>query len=135
MTPANVSQLCTQDVGAAIDGVRTGSFVVVMTHSRARGARLGSLRLCGLIGSDTKRERFAHRLRGSGLSEATISKLVCSIGIDGIDSKEPAAIAISVAAQMMACDEAHQVRGPGEKQRRRSTRTRESVSVASESEA
>jgi xanthine dehydrogenase accessory factor len=35
VAPANVSQLCTQAVGAAIDGVRTGSFVVVMTHRHA----------------------------------------------------------------------------------------------------
>ena len=69
------------------------------------------------------------------MSEATISKLVCPFGIDGIVSKEPAAIAISVTAQMMARNEAHQLRGPGEKQRRRSTKTRESISVASESDA
>lgn len=56
----------------------------------------------GLIGSRTKRARFEKRLRESGIGEDVLRKLHCPIGIGGITGKEPAMIAISVAAQLAA---------------------------------
>ncbi|MDX1576749.1 MAG: hypothetical protein R3285_11190, partial [Kiloniellales bacterium] len=41
-----------------------------------------------------------------GLSAETIGSLVCPIGIAGIRSKRPAAIAAAVAVQLLARDEA-----------------------------
>ena len=55
----------------------------------------------GLIGSMSKAARFRSRLTRAGLDADVISKLVCPIGVDGIDSKWPAAIAVAVAAQLM----------------------------------
>ena len=54
----------------------------------------------GLIGSATKRARFEKRLRESGVGEDMLRRLQCPIGIGGITGKEPAMIAISVAAQL-----------------------------------
>ena len=56
----------------------------------------------GLIGSATKRARFEKRLRESGITDAALAKLACPIGIGGITGKEPAMIAVSVAAQLAA---------------------------------
>ena len=56
----------------------------------------------GLIGSATKRARFEKRLREAGIDERAIGRLNCPIGIGGITGKEPAMIAVSVAAQLAA---------------------------------
>ncbi len=85
-----------------------GAWHVVMTHchdqdlrtceSLLSGGRFGFL---GLIGSRTKAARFRHRLRERGHPPGMIDRLVCPIGIDGIGDREPAAIAIAVAGQLL----------------------------------
>jgi xanthine dehydrogenase accessory factor len=55
----------------------------------------------GLIGSATKRARFARRLRDAGIGPSQLERLTCPIGLPGIRSKEPAAIAASVAADLL----------------------------------
>ena len=55
----------------------------------------------GLIGSASKRARFARRLRDAGIAEDRIAGLVCPIGMTTIRSKHPAAIAAGIAAQLL----------------------------------
>ena len=55
----------------------------------------------GLIGSETKRERFIARLRQAGHDADALARLVCPIGIDGVDSKAPMAIAVSIVADLL----------------------------------
>jgi xanthine dehydrogenase accessory factor len=55
----------------------------------------------GLIGSATKRARFVKRLRAAGIPPSHLERLTCPIGLPGIKSKEPAAIAASVAADLL----------------------------------
>ena len=93
---------------AALDAVPDGAFVLVMSHSHAldfdvvlaalRARRFGHV---GLIGSATKRARFRSRLRQAGLGDDDIERLVCPIGIAGIASKQPAAIAASAVADLL----------------------------------
>jgi ABC-type multidrug transport system ATPase subunit len=87
--------------------------VLVMTHSHALDLELVDAALSadrfgyvGLIGSATKRARFLKRLKDSGLSGDALSHLVCPIGLAGIASKAPAAIAASVAADLLIRHEA-----------------------------
>jgi xanthine dehydrogenase accessory factor len=40
-------------------------------------------------------------MRAAGLGEAALAKLVCPVGISGIEGKEPPVIAASVAAQLL----------------------------------
>ena len=54
----------------------------------------------GLIGSATKAARFRQRFARAGISDDKIARLVCPIGISGIDGKHPARVAISIAAQV-----------------------------------
>ena len=113
VTPANVRAVHVLDPAAALAGAAGGAFVLVMTHSHALDleiihATLAAERFAyaGLIGSATKRARFRHRLKGAGLSGEALSRLVCPIGLAGIASKAPAAIAASVAADLLIRHEA-----------------------------
>jgi xanthine dehydrogenase accessory factor len=106
--PGNVDPVRTRDSAAEIAAAPSGAFILVMTHSHALdldivAAALASSRLpyIGLIGSATKRARFERRLRALGMEDARIRDLVCPIGVTGIDGKEPAVIAASVAAQLL----------------------------------
>jgi xanthine dehydrogenase accessory factor len=81
---------------------------LVMTHDHALDYALcreilarDEFAWLGLIGSDSKGARFRSRLRRDGLAPEQIDKLVCPIGVEGIASKSPAAIAIAVAAQLL----------------------------------
>jgi xanthine dehydrogenase accessory factor len=89
-----------------------GSLVLVMSHSHALDLAITDAALrnpkiahVGLIGSASKRVRFEKRLREAGVAEARIAGLICPIGLPGIRSKEPAAIAAATAAQLLVLDE------------------------------
>ena len=79
--------------------------VLILTHDHnldyqlTRAALRGPAEFVGLIGSKTKRARFLSRLQAETLDA---SRLVCPIGLPGITGKQPAVIAISVAAQLLA---------------------------------
>ncbi|PJC98896.1 xanthine dehydrogenase accessory protein XdhC [Janthinobacterium sp. BJB1] len=84
-----------------------GSFLV-MTHSHALDQRLTQSIMerddagwFGLIGSQTKRKQFEHRLQARGVPDERIAAMVCPIGMPGIRSKVPAVIAASVACQLL----------------------------------
>ena len=64
--------------------------------------RRGDFRFAGLIGSQTKRARFLHRLAEHGISAESLARLTCPIGLPDIPGKEPAVIAIAVVAQLLA---------------------------------
>ena len=54
------------------------------------------------IGSDTKRASFLRRLRARGHGEAALDRLTCPIGLPQVPGKQPAAIAVAVAGQLLA---------------------------------
>jgi xanthine dehydrogenase accessory factor len=90
-----------------------GSLAFIMSHSHALDLAIAETALrnlgiarVGVIGSATKRARFEKRLREAGVEEARVKAMICPIGIGGIRSKLPAAIAVSVAAQVITLDEA-----------------------------
>lgn len=98
-----------------VERAPVNAYFLVMTHSHALDFDLteailkrGDFRWFGLIGSLTKRRRFEHRLAARGLSASALSRMVCPIGVEGIKSKEPAAIAVAVAAQILQVHEAQQ---------------------------
>lgn len=85
-----------------------GSHVLIMTHDHAEDFHLSdaalahpSLGSIGLIGSKAKWTRFRKNLSDSGHSEQEISRIQCPIGIPEVTGKQPAVIAVSVAAQLM----------------------------------
>jgi xanthine dehydrogenase accessory factor len=85
-----------------------GTRFVVMTHDHALDYELCRVILAranpswlGLIGSASKSARFKSRLARDGLSRETVSGLICPIGVPGIPSKLPGAIAVAIAAQLL----------------------------------
>jgi len=85
-----------------------GARFLVLTHSHPLDYALcrsilqrGDFAWAGLIGSQSKAARFRARLAREGLSSELIARLVCPIGVEGIASKWPMAIAVGVAAQLL----------------------------------
>jgi len=96
------------DLVAAVAEAAPGTHFVVMTHDHALDYELCRAVLLradaawlGLIGSQSKGARFRSRLRREGFRAGVIDRLVCPIGVTGIKSKWPAAIAVAIAAQLM----------------------------------
>jgi xanthine dehydrogenase accessory factor len=95
--------------------VPPGTHVLVMTHDHAEDAALCDAALrcrhlasIGLIGSDAKWRRFQQRLAAEGHSPEALARITTPIGLPGIPGKEPAAIAVGVAASLlMAFDRQH----------------------------
>jgi xanthine dehydrogenase accessory factor len=107
--PPRVRRVVSEAAADEIAGLPAGCDVVVMTHSHAldqeiveaalrRGGELGYV---GVIGSATKRARFTQRLEAKGFPPERIAALVCPIGVEGVRGKQPAEIAIAVAAQLL----------------------------------
>lgn len=115
--PANVTVEATDIPEALAEQAAPGTTFLVMTHSHALDLRLSNAILArpghdwfGLIGSDTKRRQFEHRLRERGIAHERIAAMVCPIGLPGIAGKAPAVIAASCAAQLLTVWEAQQAR-------------------------
>lgn len=106
-----------REPGLEVDSAAADALYSVMTHSHAldleiceRVLRRGDFAFLGLIGSATKRARFVKRLGGRGISEPLLQRLVCPIGVGGIRSKLPAAIAVGLAAQLLQVSEMNAAR-------------------------
>lgn len=99
--------------------VPPGSHLLVMTHDHfedlaicetaLRTEGIGSI---GLIGSKAKWGRFQKQLREAGHNDEDLSRITTPIGISGIASKDPAAIAVSVAARILQLVEAQAAAPP-----------------------
>lgn len=106
--PMQVTVEATDVPNAVVDMAEPGACFLVMTHSHALDQQLSERILkrtdigwYGLIGSQTKRKQFEHRLLERGITQEQLNKMTCPIGIPGIYGKEPASIAIAVVAQLM----------------------------------
>lgn len=111
--PGNVAIEASDTPEALVAAAPAGASYLVMTHSHALDQRLAEAIMAradvgwfGLIGSQTKRKQFEHRLRARGADPARIDAMVCPIGLPGIRNKAPAVIAASVCAQLLAVWEA-----------------------------
>jgi len=102
-----------------------GAHVLIMTHDHAedaalcdaalRTAHLGSI---GLIGSAGKWARFRRKLADEGLPEEAIERITTPIGLSGITGKDPATIAVSVAAALLlTIEQQHATRSAGQRAR------------------
>jgi xanthine dehydrogenase accessory factor len=85
-----------------------GAHVLIMSHDHAEdfalcdaALRLRQLGSIGLIGSSAKWSGFRRRLAEQGHDAETIGRIRCPIGLPQISGKEPAVIAVSVAAGLL----------------------------------
>ena len=100
--------LSEDELEEAVAAAPAGTMVAVFTHSHDLDYRLtlaalsrADLGYVGLSGSRTKRARFERRLRDDGLGDADLARLTCPIGVTELKSKEPAVIAVALAAQLL----------------------------------
>jgi len=86
-----------------------GAHALIMTHDHAEDFALcdAALRLqkplgsIGLIGSAVKWTRFQAQLADLGHGPEAIARITCPIGVPGITGKDPATIAVAVAAGLL----------------------------------
>jgi xanthine dehydrogenase accessory factor len=90
-----------------------GSHLLVLTHDHAEDAALidaalrlvaddaGRLATIGLIGSSAKWTRFRAILLREGHTESALERVTTPIGLPGLTGKEPAVIAVGVAAWLL----------------------------------
>lgn len=111
-TPANVTCRRLADPTAAVAAAPAGSFVLAMTHDHAQDLAIAAATLdrpglpwLGVIGSATKRARFLGKLREMGRADDAIRRMVMPVGAGGPKSRHPAAIAASVAVELLVADE------------------------------
>lgn len=106
--PANARLLTPRDPLPTVAQAPAGTRFVVMTHDHELDYQLcrailarDDFAFAGLIGSKSKAARFRARLARDGVAAARIARLVCPIGLGQARSKWPAAIAVSIAAQLL----------------------------------
>ncbi len=104
----NVRRVVTDAAVEEATRAPAGSYFLVMTHSHALDFELvaailrrGDFAYCGMIGSATKRRTFETGLAKRGLGPGALARFSCPIGIPAIKGKEPGAIAIAVAAELL----------------------------------
>jgi len=110
---ANVEVVASDAPETELADAPRGAFVVIVTHSHAldfllieAALKRDDWRYMGLIGSKAKRAQFEKRLSARGVAQRRWARIVCPIGAGiGIHSKEPGAIAVAIAAELLAVRE------------------------------
>lgn len=107
--PQGVKTVHAEDPLDAVHAAPAQSYFIVMTHSHPRDLELteailkrGDYRYLGLIGSQTKRQRFEYRLAGKGITVEQLSTLHCPVGLPDVKGKLPAEIAVAITAEIIA---------------------------------
>ncbi len=118
--PQGATKVVNEDVVDEVENMPPGSYFIVMTHNHQLDLELSAAILkrndfayYGLIGSQTKRMKFEHRLRERGFSPEVMQKMRCPMGIPEVKGKLPIEIAISIAGEVVATYNANF--GQGEK--------------------
>ncbi|MEZ5536157.1 MAG: xanthine dehydrogenase accessory protein XdhC [Thiolinea sp.] len=111
--PLNTRRIISDYPEDEVSAAPAASCFLVMTHSHQLDYQLceqilqrADFRYCGLIGSQTKRRKFEQRMQAKGMPAECLEQLTCPVGIAGISGKEPAVIAIAVAAQLLSLTDA-----------------------------
>ena len=91
-----------------LDELPRGTYVFVMTHDHAEdhalcdaALRCSHLGPIGLIGSSAKWSRFQRSLAADGHPADVVARIQSPIGVPDLGGKEPATIAVAVAADLL----------------------------------
>lgn len=92
-----------------VSSLPAGTHVLIMTHDHAEDLHLcdaalrhGGLGSIGLIGSSAKWQRFRKTLVAEGHAPEIVDTIQCPIGLPDLPGKQPATIALSVAADLVS---------------------------------
>lgn len=104
----NVKCIVDEDCIANMAELPDASWAIILTHNHQldyelveQGLKQGRLGYLGMIGSQTKANRFRLRLANRGFSQEQIASLVSPIGKLDIAGKRPIEVAVSIAAQLI----------------------------------
>lgn len=107
--PSGVAHAAHADLVEPARTAPAGALHAVMTADHDLDMRIckalleaGSFAYLGVIGSRLKRERLEARLVADGIDRRALDRLSCPIGIAQIRSKDPAVMAISIAAEALS---------------------------------
>lgn len=91
-----------------IKNLSPDSYYIILTHSHDFDFKIineiliyNSFKFIGLIGSKTKKNKFANRLRNNGHDQNLIDLVKCPVGLNINQTKEPNEIAISIIAKLI----------------------------------
>jgi xanthine dehydrogenase accessory factor len=106
--PPGVGRIVAPRLADKVSEAPPATLFLVLTHSHQldleicdRVLRREDFAFLGLIGSATKKARFLRGLKDRGHSGAALERLVCPIGLAQIPGKQPMAIAVAAAAQLL----------------------------------
>ena len=107
--PGNVQRLVLDQPEMLIETLRGDAIVLILTHDHALDYRLlrrlldeTELSSIGMIGSQTKSNRFRARLRRDGIPEEEDARWRCPVGLPEVGGKLPMEVAISIAAEVLS---------------------------------
>jgi len=107
--PAGVEKVVNDEVVDEVENMPAGSYFIVMTHNHQLDLELTAAILerndftyYGLIGSNSKRAKFEHRLRDRGFRPEIVQRMRCPMGIAEVKGKLPIEIAVSIAGEVIA---------------------------------
>ena len=94
------NQTLVRELERLLEAARSGE-IIGMAGSYWHRNSTATYSYVGMVGSRTKRARFASWFRGEGGSEAALGRLVLPIGAFGLVDKRPEVIAALAAAEIM----------------------------------
>ena len=107
-TNNNVNKILAKNPWLLVKNLPIKSYFIILTHSHDHDfkiineiLRLKEFQFLGLIGSNTKFQRFKNRLIKLGHKNQILNKIECPIGLKSISSKKPAEIAISIIGRIL----------------------------------
>lgn len=115
----NISCQYSKDPVAQVASLAKGSDVLILTHNHPLDYALtvaalnhGELRSMGLIGSETKAQRFRQRLLKEGFSQEQINAVRSPVGLSAVPGKLPMEVAVSIAGELIAIEHAGERKAP-----------------------
>lgn len=106
--PERVRALVCDAVESRVADALAGTYYLVLAHGRELELRLaetilrrGDFGYFGLVGTRTKRMRYARRLEQCGIPPDRLERMACPAGIDGISGRQPESLAVAVVAQLL----------------------------------
>lgn len=107
--PAGVVTWQPEDPLDCVAQAPADSYFIIMTHHHPLDFELceavlkrGDFRYAGLIGSETKNQRFRYRLAGKGVQSEPLARLRCPVGLPDVKGKLPAEIAVAIAGEIIS---------------------------------
>ncbi|OZG70260.1 xanthine dehydrogenase accessory protein XdhC [Hahella sp. CCB-MM4] len=107
----NITALVTDDPVDVVSDLAPDTDVLILTHNHQLDFELcqaalnhGSLRYIGMIGSQTKSERFRKRLARNDFTQEQIDRIVSPVGLSEVPGKLPMEVAVSIAGQLIAVE-------------------------------